>query len=847
MPLAAGTKLGPYEIVDPIGAGGMGEVYRARDTRLNRDVAIKVLPASFSEDADRLRRFQLEAQSASALNHPNILAIFDIGTFERSPYLVSELLEGESLRARLERGKIPENKAVDFARQIAAGLAAAHAKGIVHRDIKPENLFVTKDGRVKILDFGLAKVTGERAKAGEATRTVTSTTPGIVMGTAAYMSPEQARGQAVDHRTDIFSFGCVLCEMLTGERAFTGATHADVTSAILTKEPVVAGKMPPAVARIVTHCLEKSPEERLQSARDIVFALEGLSQQESGPEAPASAPRRIWMPLLLGASLLACAALAYLDFRPAAEVKFHRLTFRRGRIHAARFVPDGHTMVYSAQWEDEPFQVFAVRDDSPESRPLGLPGTGLFGVSSTSQLALALDIRPATPFVDEGTLAVAPFSGGAPRSLLNDVRFADWSPDGSQLAIVRETPKAWQIELPAGHVLHQNPSGGYISDLRFSRDGKHLAFLEHPSGNSAGYVVVIDRDGREKQLTSNFEGDASGLAWSAKGDEVWFTATKIGARRELWAVTLSGRLRRVASYPVSTYLQDIEPDGRVLLLATLEDRSKIYFRGANDARERELSWLDYAIVRDVSPDGKQIMFDESGEGAGADASVYIRGTDGSAAVKLGSGSRGELSADGQWILSIESDSHGLIFFPAGTGETKHIPFKDYSIERAYLLPGGRELIISATAAGHGSRIYRLNRDGSALRPITPEGIKLHITGASPDGKLVPAQYAATGKYALWPTSGGDPVEAIGLLPKEAIAGWTADSKFLYTYTPGGLPVRLFRLDFRTGRKELLKEIIPSDRAGVSAAGVVKVTPDGKAYAYSQVQSLHELQLIEGLK
>ncbi|MFN8009457.1 MAG: serine/threonine-protein kinase, partial [Terriglobia bacterium] len=279
MSLAPQTQLGPYVILTSIGAGGMGEVYRARDTRLNRDVAIKILPESFAPDQERLRRFTLEAQSTGTLNHPNILAIYDLGSHEGLPYLVSELLEGESLRERLKRSKLNVQKSIDYARQIAAGLGAAHAKGITHRDIKPENLFITKDGRVKILDFGLAKITSAFPAAADGTLSL-ETSPGAVLGTMSYMSPEQVRGQVVDHRSDIFSFGCVLYEMLSGQRAFGGPTPADTMSSILHHDPPeltnIEGGLPPALDRVVRHCLEKNPEERFQSARDLTFALDSL-------------------------------------------------------------------------------------------------------------------------------------------------------------------------------------------------------------------------------------------------------------------------------------------------------------------------------------------------------------------------------------------------------------------------------------------------------------------------------------------------------------------------------------------------------------------------------------------
>jgi eukaryotic-like serine/threonine-protein kinase len=285
--LSPSTRLGPYEIIAPLGAGGMGEVYRARDTRLGRDVAIKVLSAGFAKDADRVRRFTIEAQATGALNHPNILAVYDVGTHDGAPYLVAELLEGETLRARMDEGRIPLTKALDLARQVASGLAAAHTKDITHRDIKPENLFVTTDGRAKILDFGLAKasVSGADATADDPTRLNSATAAGMVLGTVGYMSPEQVRGDAADARSDIFSFGVVLYELLSGQRPFIGDTAVQTMNAILTEDPpeitTTTRALPPALERVVRHCLEKKPDERFQSARDLAFALDALSSASS--------------------------------------------------------------------------------------------------------------------------------------------------------------------------------------------------------------------------------------------------------------------------------------------------------------------------------------------------------------------------------------------------------------------------------------------------------------------------------------------------------------------------------------------------------------------------------------
>src|SRR5258706_8903754 len=394
MTIAAGSRLGPYEILAPIGAGGMGEVYRAKDARLSREVAIKVLPASFSNDADRLRRFEQEARAAGLLNHPNITAVYDIGTHEGAPYVVSELLEGETLRAALAVGKLSPRRAIDYAIQMAHGLAAAHEKGIVHRDLKPENLFVTKDGRVKILDFGLAKLTHAEETKGQQTGMPTATAgtePGVVMGTLGYMAPEQVRGKPADVRSDIFSFGAILYEMLAGRRAFQGDSAADTMSAILREDPpelsLTNQNLPPGLERIIRHCLEKNPEQRFHSAHDLAFDLEALSAVSAtgAPlRAAAAAPkRRVPVAIVAGAVVVAAVAGALVAGRLAGRrpLAVQRLTLQPGTIVGARFAPDGQTIVYGAAWNGKPFEAFSARLDSTLSRSLGLPPAGVLAGS----------------------------------------------------------------------------------------------------------------------------------------------------------------------------------------------------------------------------------------------------------------------------------------------------------------------------------------------------------------------------------------------------------------------------------------------------------------------------------
>ncbi|HZI67533.1 MAG TPA: protein kinase, partial [Thermoanaerobaculia bacterium] len=457
MTLTSGSRLGPYEIVSPLGAGGMGEVYRAKDPRLGRDVAIKVLPASFSNDADRLRRFEQEARAAGVLNHPNVTAVYDIGDHEGAPYVVSELLEGETLRAELAGGHLSLRKAIDHAVQIAHGLAAAHDKGIVHRDLKPENVFVTNDGRVKILDFGLAKLTHaeEGSSAGHTNlpTAAAGTEPGVVLGTMGYMAPEQVRGRPADARADIFAFGAILYEMLAGRRAFHGDSAADTMSAILREDPpdlsATNQNVTPGLERILRHCLEKNPEQRFQSIRDLAFDLEALS----GLSAPSTTsialpPARPRRRLLTVAIPIAIAAVAVGAFFAGRRVErglstseprtFQQLSFVQQAIFNARFAPDGKTVVYSSARQGNTPEIVTSKPDFPGGTPSGLTGVHLLAVSSRGELAVLTKARYLGHSLFDGTLARMPLEGGAPREVLEGVREADWSPDGSQLAIIRD-------------------------------------------------------------------------------------------------------------------------------------------------------------------------------------------------------------------------------------------------------------------------------------------------------------------------------------------------------------------------------------------------------------------------
>ncbi len=860
MPLLEGSRLGPYEIVAPIGAGGMGEVYRAKDPRLGREVAIKVLPASFSTDTDRLRRFEQEARAAGLLNHPNITAVYDIGSHDGAPYVVSELLEGETLRAALAGGKLSARKAIDYAVQLAQGLAAAHEKGIVHRDLKPENVFVTRDGRVKILDFGLAKLThtGEGSEARTNLPTdAAGTEPGVVMGTMGYMAPEQVRGKPADARSDIFAFGAILHEMLSGRRAFQGDSAADTMSAILREDPpdlsVTNQNVPPGLERILRHCLEKNPEQRFQSARDLAFDLGDLS----GVSVPRAATvsgvspirsKRV-LPLATAAAVVAAAlAGAYFAGKKAGFVpppSFSQLTFRRGQIYAARFAPDGQTILYSAGWDGKPIEIFASRLESPESRPFGVTGADLLGISPAGEMALSLNNRSSGPFSRTGTLARVSVAGGsAPREIQEAVLWADWAPDGKDLAIVRDLGAKQQLEYPLGKVVYQTEA--WISHPRISPDGNDIAFADHPiNGDDGGAVVIVDRAGKKKTISETFA-SLQGVAWPPDGKEVWFSAASVGFNRALHAVTRAGRHRILARATGGLVLQDVAKDGRVLVTQE-KSRQELSVRLEGDPKERDLSWLDWSLAMDLSADGRTLLFDESGEGGGKGYSVYVRKTDGSPAVRLGEGSAQSLSPDSRWVLAVLTSTADprLIAYPTGAGQPKTFPKDGLSVQDAMWFPDGKRILLNANEEGRGLRIWIRDFEGGKPRALTPEGYRAFLRTISPDGQIVVVR-GPDRRFYLYPLAGGEPVALTGLAPEgESPAGWAADGR-LYV-TARGVPGKVYLLDVKNGARELWREFLPADAAGVAPFAGIRITPDGKAYAYSFLRVLGELFVVQGVK
>jgi Tol biopolymer transport system component len=811
----------------------MGEVYRARDTRLGREVAVKVLPENLAGDSGRLARFEQEARAASALNHPNVVTLHDIGAEGEIHYLAMELVDGPTLRELLDEGPMPIRRLLEIAAPVAEALAKAHAAGIVHRDLKPENVMVSRDGYAKVLDFGLAKlvelpseeVSNDPTMAG-------ATTPGAVIGTVGYMSPEQASGKKVDFRTDLFSFGTILYEMATGRRAFRRPTSAETLVAVLRDEPepiTVPGSVPfPAPLRwAIERCLAKDPEDRYASTRDLARDLATLRDR------------------LSETTLSGETAAAGLE--PAAPIspRFQRLSFRRGTILSARFAPDGQTVLYGAAWDGLATRLFSTRPESPESSPLTLPECELLSISKKGLMAISLDRHWAGRFMWTGTLAQVPLVGGAPREVLEDVQWADWAPDGAGLAIIRHVAGKTRLEYPVDNVLYE--TAGWLSHPRVSPDGKRVAFLDHPvQGDDAGSVVTVDRGGKAASHSTRWI-TAYGLAWRPDGREIWFTGTRVGVARAIWSVSLSGRERLLLQTPNELTIQDVSENGRVLATS---DNGKVGLVGLppGEQKERDLSLLDWSSVKDLSRDGKTILFDEAGEGGGALGSVHVRRTDGSPAVHLGHGFSYRLSPDGKWVTSVApTEPRRVVLLPVRAGSPREIEHPGITPHVPMWTNDGKRLLLAGNEAGRARRLYLLGLDGSAPRPITPEGIASGFFPISPDGKLVAAQ-GPDEAFALYPIDGGgEPVPVPGLDPEDRPIRWTADGRALFAFRRGALPCEVFRFDLETGDKTPVRELMPPDPSGVVEITSVLVTPDASAYAYSYHRILSDLLLVEGLK
>ena len=839
---APGTTLDArYVIAEELGRGGMGRVFAARDVKLGRDVAIKLVSVGTHEPS-QLARLAKEARTAGSLAHPNIVAIHDVGNFAGEPYLVQELLRGETLRARLRRGALSPERALDLALQLARGLTAAHEQGVVHRDIKPDNLFVSADGALKILDFGIAILQGP-VKGPQTWSTEAGA--GRFAGTPAYMSPEQIQGRVTDARSDIFSFGATLHEMLTGKKAFDRENAVATAVAVLGEEPgPLPPRLPQALKAITLRCLEKDPAARFTSAQELTVALEGL---QGDLRRPARLRRRI---VLVAASGLALTLMAALIFarRAGPQPQFRQVTFNRGAVWSARFTPDGRT-VYYAVTEDVPTPfLYSTTVGRPELQRIDVPAANLLAVSSTGELALLLRPQIANYGFNRGVLARYLPGSGAPRELFEQVDYADWSPDGSELALVRSISGRTRLEYPAGHVLFQTT--GWISYPRFAPDGRHIAFLHHPTPvEAAGVLMLTDLSGSTRTLTPPWR-YIQGLAWAKGGREVWFTAAAANAPSAnlvLRAVDLQGgESRFLAQVGGSLMLQEVATDGRALLIEA-NHRLGLAVLKAGEARARDSSWFDQTFLGDLSADGKRVLFTVQGTATGNVSVVYLRNTDGSAPIRLGQGYAAAISPDGHWALSLSLQSEQLqplTFLPTGPGEPKTVDAGGLTATRVRWFADGKRLLIAGLEPARGLRLYVRSVEGGKPRAISEEGVLTNGLAISRDGKFAAAG-DPHGQTTLYPVDGGDPVPLPEVELDEVPFGFSDDGA-LFVGRLRPLTVPVYRVDLRTRARTPLATLV-ADAPG--ALGIVRVasTPDGSTFAFNYASVSSNLFVLEGAR
>ncbi|MET0618838.1 MAG: protein kinase, partial [Thermoanaerobaculia bacterium] len=770
-----------------------------------------------------------------------------------------ELVDGPSLRELLAEGAVPTKKLLDVTVQVAEALAKAHGAGIVHRDLKPENVIVSKDGYVKLLDFGLAKlfVAPQEQITGAPTAIHQETQPGTVMGTIGYMSPEQASGKPADFRSDQFALGSILYEMATGKRAFQKGTGAQTLAAIIQDEPEpvaqVNPRAPAPLRWIVERCLSKDPDERYASTRDLARDLKSVREHigevtstasgATGVVEPARRRSRA-IPILIAGILLAGIGGLVLGRRTGSvsQPTFQRLTFQRGTVYTARFGPDGQTAYYSASWDGAGSRIYSLRPGIPESSPLPVPPARLLGISSAGEMAILIEPN-LTRFTQAlGTVARVPLSGGVPKEVLQDVTGADWVPGGSELAVVHRVSGKDRLEYPIGKVLFE--TAGWIQDPRFSADGKRIAFIDHPGNADGGGVALVDLAGKKTDLATGFA-TVQGLVWSADGSEIWFTAARTGIQRGIFAVTSSGKLRLVRTMQGTPALLDLAGPNALVTEDDYRSGTLAFLPGQPEAKD--LGWFDWTSDRGMSNDGKLLLFDETGEGGGPNGSVYLRPTDGSAAVRLGEGTGLALSPDGAYAMTrTAAEPQRFALVPVKAGQPREFPPDQFGAAVIYgaFFPDGQRFVFEANAPGQGARLYVQAVSGGAATAVSPEGINYSRLFVSPDARWI-AALGPDRRIYLYPTAGGSPTELSASRAGDLPAGWTADGKGLYV--SGGYPCRVDVIDVASGARTHVRDLVASDIAGMFSRGSARVTADGQTMMLGFNRILSTLYWVRDLK
>ncbi len=829
-------RIGHFEILGLLGRGGMGVVYRARDTRLGREVALKVIAEDLAGTPLQRQRFEQEARAISALNHPHVMALYDVGSHEGQPYLVCELLRGQPLKERLDRGPLPPVQAVRIAAEMARGLAAAHALGIVHRDLKPGNVFLTREG-AKILDFGLAKVMSPEGEAGGGAEQL-QTAAGMIVGTAAYLSPEQVRGELPDARSDLFSLGIVLFEMLAGERPFLGVTGAETMAAILRDEPSAPALAESAISRdllrILKRCLEKEPELRFQSALDLAFSLESLLPASESAELPRRRQERSvrrWRGAAIGAGivLLVTGALVAgkLFSRERPLPRFERLSFVDAEIPAARFLPDGRGFAYSTLAANGQHQLWVSRESGPQL--VDVEDALIRAVSSAGEIAAIQHPRRLSGGWQHSGKLIRVFPDGTSRALLDNVLSADWTPDGKELCAItvarEDGRRVYRVECPLGNVRYE--SGTDLWDLRLSADGRRLCFCRRNEANERELWVVGERGSR---LLISGLATLYGPQWSPASDGIVYYGGPSYTAKTLHRTDLRGNSRPLFEAPQSPIPFDLSSKNELLVAQNLE-RWALRF-GRLDTEERDLAWLDQSVVYGLAGDGSQVLLlDRDLEPGSRGDATYLRRTDGSPAVQL-PGYRGPycLSEDGSLaaVEPLEDAYYAIALVPTGTGRPQILRTE---VRLHFVLafsPAGDALILRGSLEGGGMRLFSQPLAGGAAVPLSPVGVHEGFVSA-PDGQsFVSARPEGVPKIYTGPADEGR--EIPGLLPGERVFQWDRDGNHLYVVPEGPLPLAVIRLDLRDGSREPWLRLRAQGGAG-SKLVTLYLSRDGRIYAY----------------
>jgi serine/threonine protein kinase len=843
IPVLAGRAFGPYQIGALLGAGGMGDVYRARDTVLGRDVAIKILPEVFTDDPERLARFESEAQFLASLSHPNIAAIYGVHADQGIRGLVLEMVEGETLAELIARGPLPLHEAVRIATQIGQALDAAHQRGIVHCDLKPSNVKVGQDGTTKVLDFGLAR-------SAAADGSVDDWTP--VVGTASYMSPEQARGDRVDRRTDIWAFGCVCFEMLAGVPAFSrtgrGGEAPDWAR--------LPSTVPPAVSAVVKRCLEEDPRRRRRDIGDVLVDLDEASRTPA--DAGGTHDRSRWTGAALAAVSVFMAAFAFhlgwtISAPPGSNAQdlpvWRRLTFDEGYVQQARFGPGGETILYSASWESRPFQLFSTTPQSTTPTPLDLPPGGLLAVSRSGQLAVGLSCRfRASNGGCLGTLARVPLLGGAPSRITDNVHAADWGPQDTLAAIVNG-----QLEYPPGTRLAQR-----AEHVRVSPDGRQLATVE-PEPDGLGVVL---RAGSTARILSRGWTFISGLAWAPDGSAVFVSG--IGPDNNDDAVSrigLDGSARPVLRAGSRLRVLDAAAPDRFLIDQSSNARRAWLHDASAPGGRRNLTWLGSSVVDALSSDGKTMLLTvrigptlEAGQRPGALYPIYVRPTDGGPATFLGNGYGRAISPDHRWALTVTRNVTGgdressLILYPLGPGSPR-------TLDRAGLdlrgrathasFAGSDRIVFDAAAPDGAMRTYVQSIDGGGPAVVQHEPGHV-LSPVAPDGERFISQ-RSDGSLWVATLSPGPPARfAFALQPDQFIRQWSADGRQVFVLTLHDDRWLVTRVDVETGQQTRHLEVL-RERLAERPGPDLRISRDGRTVVYTDGRLSSSLFLIEGAR